>query len=175
VLTVGSFQAGNSNNIIPASALLKLNLRWFNEKTRDKLINGIKNINEGIAVANGLPKKLYPTMDIKTTSYPVVNNRPMVEKINAALVPVLGKENVITNRPALMPSEDFPNLILEHKNAVYDYLFVGIASKEATAQATRDGNQYPFFNHNGNYEVDLAAIPLGTKVGVAALLEMFRK
>ncbi len=174
VLTVGQFQAGNSNNIIPASALLKLNLRWFNEKTRDKLIEGIKNINQGIAVANALPQDMYPTIEMKTTSYPVINNEAMAKKINTALVPILGDKNVITNRPPLMPSEDFPNLIRDHKNAVYDYLFVGIAGPEAMAQAAREEKQYPFFNHNGNYEVHLSAIPLGTIIGTTALLEMFK-
>ncbi|MES1226553.1 MAG: amidohydrolase, partial [Bacteroidota bacterium] len=54
VLTVGAIQAGSVNNVIPPSALLKLNLRWFNDKDRNTLLNGIKHINEGIAVANDL-------------------------------------------------------------------------------------------------------------------------
>jgi amidohydrolase len=54
VLTVGAIHAGGDNNVIPPSAVVKLNLRWFNEKTRNTLLDGIKRINEGIAVANGL-------------------------------------------------------------------------------------------------------------------------
>jgi hippurate hydrolase len=60
VLTVGAIQAGADNNVIPASAVIKLNLRWFNEKIRNTLLDGIKRINEGIAIANGLSTKQYP-------------------------------------------------------------------------------------------------------------------
>ena len=175
VLTVGEFQSGNSNNVIPASALLKLNLRWFNDETRNKLIDGIKRINEGIAVSNGLPKELYPKMDDKMTAYPVVNNKEMVEKINTSLTSVLGKQNVITDRPSLMPSEDFQYLVFGNKKTVYDYMFVGTANPEVVAKAHSEGKQYPFFNHNGNFQVDLSAIPLGTEIGATALLAMFSK
>jgi hippurate hydrolase len=65
VLTVGAFQSGIENNVIPPSALLKLNLRWFNEKDRNILLDGIKRINEGIAIANNLPKDMYPTIKMK--------------------------------------------------------------------------------------------------------------
>jgi hypothetical protein len=54
-------------------------------------------------------------------------------------------------------------------------MWVGIANIEVAAKATREGKKYPFFNHNGNYQVDLSAIPLGTVIGATALLEMFRK
>ena len=175
VLTVGAFQAGNSNNVIPPSALLKLNLRWFTEATRNTLLAGIKNINEGIAVANNLPKDLYPTIIMKGNAYPLVNDKPMVNKVNTALATVLDKTNIITNTPALMISEDFHHLVLGNKKTVYDFVFVGTANGQAVANAKREGNEYPFYNHNSNYEVDLAAIPLGTVIGATALLELFKK
>jgi len=62
VLTVGAIHAGADNNVIPPSATVKLNLRWFTEKTRNVLLEGIKNINDGIAIANGLPKKSTPLL-----------------------------------------------------------------------------------------------------------------
>ena len=175
VLTVGEFNSGNSNNVIPSAALLKLNLRWFNDDTRNKLLDGIKHINEGIAVANNLPKEMYPTIKIKTTAYPLVNDKTLVDRVNGALRTVVPQENIITNRPAFMPSEDFQYLVFDHKKAVYDYAFVGIANAATVAKANKEGKQYPFFNHNGNFEVDLAAIPLGTEVGAIALLELFKQ
>ena len=42
VLTVGSFQAGNANNVIPDEATLKVNIRWFKPEVREKLIARIK-------------------------------------------------------------------------------------------------------------------------------------
>lgn len=175
VLTVGAFQSGNSNNVIPSSALLKLNLRWFNEKTRNKLLDGIKNINEGIAIANDLPKDMYPTMEFKATAFPLINNSDMVERINKSFTRVLDKQNILTDRPALMPSEDFPYLVASNSKTVYDYVFVGIANGEAVAKANKEGKPYPFFIHNSNYQVDLSAIPLGTELGATALLELLKK
>jgi len=174
-LTVGAFQSGSVNNVIPPSALLKLNLRWFNEKNRNILLDGIKRINEGIAIANNLPKDLYPTMAIKATVYPLVNNAAMVNKINASLTTVVDHEKLIKDIPSEMVSEDFHHLIIQNKKGVYDYIWIGIANTEVAAKAAAEGKKYPFFNHNGNYQVDLSAIPLGTLIGATALLELFKK
>src|SRR4029453_6839972 len=60
VLTVGSFQAGNANNVIPDTATLKVNIRWFEPAVREQLIRGIKRITDSIAVAADVPKDLMP-------------------------------------------------------------------------------------------------------------------
>jgi amidohydrolase len=175
VLTVGSFQSGNSNNVIPALSILKLNLRWFNEKIRDILLDGIKNINEGIAIANNLPKELYPKIMMKGKVYPLLNNTEMVNKINASLTKVTDTKNIITNTPSLMVSEDFHHLVIGNNKTKYDYIMVGTANPDLVSKAIKEGKKYPFFNHNGNYQVDLSAIPLGTVIGATALLELFKK
>ncbi len=174
VLTVGAFHSGIENNVIPPSALLKLNLRWFNENDRNILLDGIRNINEGIAMANGLPKELYPTITMKSMVYPLVNNAAMVKKINQSLLTILEPANIITNTPAIMGSEDFHHLVIHNKKTVYDFIMVGTASADLVSKAIAEGKKYPFFNHNGNYKVDLSAIPLGVVIGATALLEMFR-
>jgi amidohydrolase len=175
VLTVGAFQAGIENNVIPPSALLKLNLRWFNEKVRNALLDGIRKINEGIAIANNLPKEMYPTIKMKSMVYPLVNNTALVNKINSSLQFVLELDKIINSTPAIIASEDFHHLVIHNKKTVYDYIFVGTANPAMVAKALQEGKIYPFFNHNGNYEVDLAAIPLGTSIGATALLELFKK
>lgn len=175
VLTVGAILAGADNNVIPASALVKLNLRWFTEKTRTILLEGIKRINEGIAVANGLPKEHYPTILMKSTVFPQVNDGPLVNKINTALTGVLGSEKIFNNTLPIMASEDFNHLVMGNQKTTCDFILVGTANPEVYAKAIQDGKRAPFFNHNGNYQVDLAGIPLGVQIGVSALLELFRK
>lgn len=174
VLTVGAFQSGTSNNIIPPSALLKLNLRWFNEKTRNTLLDGIKRINEGIAIANNLPKELYPTIKMKGMVYPLVNNTAMTNRINASLASILSPEKIITTSPSLMGSEDFQHLVIDNKRTVYDYLMVGITNIEMASKAEKEGKSIPGI-HNDRYQVDVSAIPLGTAIGATALMELFRK
>ena len=175
VITVGSFQSGIDNNVIPGSALLKLNLRWFNEQDRILMLNGIKRINESIAFAYDLPKELYPTLTMKGMAYPLVNNEVMVDKVNKALEAVIVPEKNIKNIPAVMGSEDFHHLVIHNPKPVYDYMLVGVANKEASEKAAKEGKMFPFFNHNSNFEVDLSSIPLGVTLGTTALLEIFKK
>jgi len=74
-----------------------------------------------------------------------------------------------------MGSEDFNHLVLGNNKTICDYVWVGTANPEDVAKANQEGKKAPFYNHNGNYKVDLSAIPLGTVIGVTALLELFKK
>jgi amidohydrolase len=175
VVTVGAVVAGIDNNVIPASATLKLNTRFFNYTVRDSIISRIERINKGIAFANGLPKKLYPTITMKGRVSPLTNDKAMVEKINLVLEKLVGPGKNIKGLPAVMGSEDFQHLVINNKKTVYDYFLVGVASAEDTAKAKKEGKMFPYFNHNGDFKVDLKAIPFGTTLGTTALLELFRK
>ncbi len=175
VVTVGAVQAGIDNNVIPASATLKLNTRFFNYTVRDSIISRIERINKGIAVANGLPKALYPTIEMKGRVSPLTNDKAMVNKINEVLEKLVGPGKNILGLPAVMGSEDFQHLVINNKKTVYDYFLVGVASAEDTAKAKKEGKMFPYFNHNGDFKVDLKAIPFGTTLGTTALLELFRK
>lgn len=175
VLTVGAIHAGGDNNVIPASAVVKLNLRWFTEKTRNVLLDGIKRINEAVAVANGVAKENYPSILMKGSVYPQVNDTATANKVNKALATVIAPEKIINNTPPIMGSEDFNHLVLGIGKTVCDYVWVGTAQPDLYAKAVAEGKKAPFYNHNGNYQVDLAAIPLGAEIGVTALLELFKK
>jgi amidohydrolase len=175
VLTVGAIHAGGDNNVIPASAVVKLNLRWFNDNIRNTLLDGIKRINEGIAVANGLPKESYPTILMKGSVYPQVNDSALANKVNKALSSLMSTDKIIVNAPPIMGSEDFNHLVRGNNKTICDYVWVGTANPDDMAKAKQEGKRAPYYNHNGNYKVDLSAIPLGTVIGVTALLELFKK
>ena len=175
VLTVGAIHAGVDNNVIPASATVKLNLRWFNDKTRQTLVDGIQRINEAVAIANGLPKELYPVINFKSTVSPLVNDTAMVTRVNQSLQSLSGIRNIISNAPSVMGSEDFQHLVKKGTATVYDYIQVGTASVDEYTKAIAEGKKGPYFNHNGNYKVDLSAIPLGTAIGAVGLMELFRR
>lgn len=173
VLTVGSVNAGQDNNVIPSTATLKLNLRWFTEKDRAIMMDGIKRINEGIAIANGLPKELYPTILTKQYVIPLKNNKELVNKLNPTLESMFGKGKNL-QFPPVMGSEDFQHLVKDHPTVKYDYVLIGIVNPELFAQTQKEGKMFPYTNHNGNFMVDLSAIPLGTAVGTAMVLEAFK-
>jgi amidohydrolase len=175
VLTVGAIHAGVDNNVIPASATVKLNLRWFNDKTRQTLIDGIQRVNEAVAIANGLPRELYPVINFKSTVTPLINDTAMVNRVNQSLQSLGGIRNIISNAPSVMGSEDFQHLVKKGSATVYDYIQVGTANVDEYTKAIKEGKKGPYFNHNGNYKVDLSAIPLGTAIGAVGLMELFRR
>ncbi len=101
----------------------------------------------------------------------MVNDTVLAKRINKALGAVLHTDNIISDLPAAMGSEDFNYLAA--KKTKCDYVFVGTAGSEEVRKALAEGKQFPFTGHSNNYKVDLSAIPLGTVLGVLSLFEMF--
>ena len=106
---------------------------------------------------------------MKGNAAPLENNAALTNKVNAALSSIVASPNIIIDRPPAMYSEDFQGLIYGIKKAVSDYILVGIANPAAFAKAISEGKTAPFNHHAGNFQVDLAAIPLGTEIGTTAL------
>jgi len=172
VITVGSVQAGADNNVIPSSALLKVNLRWYDEKDRGLMLAGIERINRALASAYGLPEELYPTTVMKGGSKVLANDPALAQRIVPALQALLGEAAVLTEVPKVMGSEDFHHLVLENTKKSYLYMMVGTARPEHHAKAVAAGKLTPYSNHNPDYQVDLDALALGAKIGAAALAEL---
>ena len=140
VLTVGSIQAGTSNNVIPDKALLKLNLRWFSEPIREQLISGIKRINRSIAIANGLPEEKMPTIKMKGYSTPLFNDPQLMARLSSSFSGSFNKEGIINNAPAAMASEDAHILLGDYTDVPLAYIMIGVASPKAFIDA---GNRPP--------------------------------
>lgn len=175
VLTVGSIQAGLDNNVIPSSALLKINLRWFSEDDRKLMIDGIQRINNSIASAYNVDKDKYPTMVHKGWSYPLDNAEELTKVVRDGLkermkIDLLATEELV---PATMGSEDFHHLVIHNDKKNYSYINVGIAEPKRFEKSFKERKAPPFNNHNGDFEVDINAIPFGTEVAVNGLLSIF--
>lgn len=177
VLTVGAIRAGDDNNVIPSSALLKINLRWFNEHERNTMIQGIQRINDGIALSNGLDKDKYPTMLRKGWSYPLENTPTLTRVVKQGIQNNIKGIQILTEEhlPSVMGSEDFHHLVIHNDKKDYVYLNIGIAEPSRFAKSFSERKAPPFNNHNGDFEVDLAAIPLGSKVAAISLLSIFNQ
>ena len=104
VLTVGTLQAGMSENIIPDRALLRLNVRTFNDEVRRRVLSAVKRILEAEAEASGAPKP--PDFSV-LSEYPVTrNDEAATRKVVAALERRFGDDQVHEIEPATA-SEDF--------------------------------------------------------------------
>ncbi|MGH3562638.1 MAG: amidohydrolase, partial [Mycobacterium sp.] len=172
VLTVGAVQAGSAYNVIPADALLKVNLRWFNPYVREQLIAGIRAVSEGIARSYGMPDDQLPTITMAGGSTPLVNDFRLTDQLASVLGGVIGADNVVTQLPALAGSEDCHLLKGPHQDVPLAYLMVGAADPQVCADAAAAGKLFPYTPHSPDYVVDLAAVPFGTRVASHAMLEL---
>jgi amidohydrolase len=174
VLSVGAIIAGRDNNVIPQTSELKLNLRWFTPEVREQMIKRIDEINKGIAIAAGVPADKMPVRVMKGNAGPLVNDKALVARTNPSLEALLGKGKVIDNFPSVMGSEDFQEAFQSLKTP-YAFLLIGVAPPEVFAKAVAAGRPFPYSNHNPDFFVDLAAIPIGAKVDTVAVLSVLAK
>jgi len=176
VLTVGSIQAGVDNNVIPQTALVKANLRWFAPTVREQMLVGIKSISEGIARTYGMPEDQMPVITMKGGSTPLVNDEALAARLAVALKPVFGERNLITDFPPATGSEDIHLLKGPHTDVPFNFLVVGVVDPKLFASVQKPGQpmQVPYAAHNPNFIVDLAAIPMGTSVATISMLELLQ-
>lgn len=177
VITVGAINAGTENNTIPGKAVLKLNFRFFSERVREQLFNGVKSISEGIAQTYGVPKDKMPTIVRKGFSAPLVNDKDLTHRIakNLNATGLVDSKNIITDFKPLTGSEDAHMLVHGLDGVKTAYLFVGTAPPDVYAKAKKAGKAIPFVNHQANYMVDLNSIPYGSKVSTMLVLDLLMK
>jgi hippurate hydrolase len=172
VLTVGSVQAGSAHNVIPDRALLKVNLRWFEPHVRERLIDGIRAVCDGIARTYGMPEGQLPQVRLTGGSTPLVNDENLCARLAAALGKAIGPDRVLTNLPPVTASEDCQLLKGPYPEIPLAYLFVGVADPQVYSAALAAGKLFPYSPHSPDYRVDLAAVPFGTKVAGQVMLEL---
>ena len=105
VVTIGALQAGTKDNVIPDEALLKLNVRTFDEQVRTRVLDAIRRIVEAEAAASGAPRPPEITM---TEHYPLTVNDPArTARVAAALRGQFGDDRVHELAAPVSASEDF--------------------------------------------------------------------
>ena len=174
VLTVGAIEAGRDNNVIPSTAILRLNLRWLEPIVREMMLKRIDEVSKGVAVGAGVAPDKMPTRLMKGYSGPLVNDKTLVEAVNPSLTALLGEGKVIGNFPTVMGSEDFQEAFTDLKTP-YVFLLVGVAPMEMFMAAQKAGRPFPYSNHNPDFFVDLPAIAIGAKVNTVSALALLAK
>ncbi|MFW0795082.1 amidohydrolase [Gordonia sp. CPCC 205515] len=105
VVTVGSFNSGHKENIIPSEAELKINVRTFDEAVRDNVLHAIHRIVDGEATVSGAPKEPEYTA---LNNFPLtVNDAAATETVVDALTGAFGPDRVQAMLRPLAGSEDF--------------------------------------------------------------------
>src|SRR6201997_4611520 len=145
VVTVGSLQAGTKENVIPDEAVIKLNVRTFDEDVRKHVLAAIERIVNAEAAASGAPR---PPEITTLDHYPLnVNDAEASKRVADAFRRHFSAERVRVTGPA-PASEDFGSFGTEwHVPSVF--WFVGGTDPDAYAQAKKSGrlNELPV-NHS---------------------------
>ncbi len=148
VVTVGALQAGTKENVIPDEAILKLNVRTYDEAVRGRVLAAVERIVNAEAQAAGAPR---PPEITPLDRYDLVRNDPgATERVRGALVAHFGEDRVSHTGPA-SASEDFGSFGAEwHVPSVF--WFVGGVDPETYATAEREGHlsELPT-NHNPRF------------------------
>ena len=77
VVTVGDIHGGTKRNIIPDEVKLELTTRSFSDKSRQVIIDGLKQMAAGLTLSAGLPPAKAATVTVlDDESTPVMYNDP---------------------------------------------------------------------------------------------------
>src|SRR5271170_5885373 len=148
VVTVGVLQAGTKENVIPDEALIKLNVRTFDEGVRKLVLAAIERIVNAEAAASGAPRKPEIT---QIDHYSLTTNDPdATQRVRDALRAHFPADSVQETKPT-MASEDFGCFGAEWQVPSV-FWFVGGVDRDVYAKAKRDGtigklptNHSPYF------------------------------
>ena len=144
VVTVGSFHAGAKHNIIPDEAKLLLTVRSYAPETRRLLLDGIKRVVRGEAIAAGMPDDRMPEVTVRENEYtPATFNTPKITTQTAALFEQrFGKERVLAT-PPVMGGEDFSRFWLADKSVESMIFWVGGVPQAQWQKAGGDPAKLP--------------------------------
>ena len=144
VVTVGSFQAGAKHNIISDEAKLQLTVRSYKPEVRKLLLDGIKRIARGEAIAAGLPDDRMPVVTIREQEYTpaTFNTEGFSNRAMELFTQNFGAQRVIRT-PAVMGGEDFSRFWLADKKVESLIFWVGGTPRKDYEAAGGDAAKLP--------------------------------
>ena len=153
VITIGSFHAGTTYNVIPTSAKLLGTVRSFSPDVREAMEPRIERVLSGICAASGA------TYDFQYLwRYPVTENDPVQTRYVKALAEkTLGAEHV-AEFPRLMGAEDFSFFA---QKVPATFFQVGC----------RAGENSSFPHHHERFDIDENALEYGVRMMTALGLD----
>lgn len=164
VLTVGSLQAGTKENVIPDEAVIKLNVRTFDEGVRARVLAAITRIVNAEAAASGAPRP--PEITPLDRYSLVTNDSASTTRVVEAFHRYFPSERVQPTGPT-SASEDF-GCFGARWHAPSVFWFVGGTDPDtyAKAKAANRLNEIPT-NHNPRF---LPVLHPTLETGVEALM-----
>lgn len=148
VVTVGSLQVGTKENVIPDEAVIKLNVRTFDEDVRKRVLAAIERIINAEAEASRAPRKPEIT---PLDRYPLVKNDPEATKDAVQAFQSYFSADRVKNAQPTTASEDFGSSGTEWQVPSV-FWFVGGTDPDAYAKAKESGTLADIpTNHNPRF------------------------
>lgn len=144
IITVGAFNAGHANNVIPETATLELTVRALTPETRTLIEHRIKALVAAQAESFGVKANI----DYRRGYSVLVNTPEETEFARQAAIELVGADNVVRQGPAMPVSEDF-SFMLEKVPGCY--LIIGNGDGEGACSV-----------HNPNYDFNDDNIAIGS-------------
>ena len=146
IVSVGQFQSGVRNNIIPETAKLVGTIRTFDDDVQNDIHARVQKIAEGVATSMGA------RADVQIhRGYPVTSNDP---QLTAKMLPTLERvaPGKVTESELITGAEDFTYF---QREAPGLFVFLGITPPEQAGKAPA--------NHSPLFYVDEKALPTGVR------------
>ncbi|MEU5209543.1 amidohydrolase [Streptomyces sp. NPDC020742] len=170
VVSVGSFHAGESANVIPERAVVQLSVRTFDETVRAAVLTALDRIARAEAAASGADR--VPETRV-LDSFPVTVNDPgTLGSVNGAFTQLFGEQRVVAYQPAT-GSED-AGLLATAAGAPLYYWWLGGWDPEEFAAALAAGRlaQDIPSNHSSRFApVVLPTLTMGVQALIAGALD----
>lgn len=157
VVTVGKFDGGVRQNIIPDKVEMLGTIRTFDKKMRADIIERMERTVTYVAAASGAQAKL----TLSEASYPLVFNNPgLTQRILPSLRRVAGDDRVVV-QPLITGSEDFA-YYADLVPSVFFYVGVTPAGKDAVTAPS---------NHSPLFYIDEPGIAVATRAMTAVAVD----
>jgi hippurate hydrolase len=176
VVTVGSFHAGSKHNIISDEARLQLTVRSYTPDVRKALLEGIKRIARGEAIAAGIPDDRMPDVVVREQEYTpaMFNSEDLSSHALELFRGHFGEERVGTAQP-IMAGEDFSRYRLADPSIKSLMFWVGGVPQAKWDAAQQAGEKVPGL-HSPFWAPDAdAVISTATEAMTVAALDFLKK
>lgn len=141
VVTVGALQAGQANNVIPASARLEISVRALDREVRVLLERRIKALVAAQAESFGVQAQV----DWREGFAVLVNTADETALARAVAIDLVGQERTLWPCPAMTSSEDFAFML---ERVAGSYIFIGNGDGDSPGACMVHNPAYDFNDDN---------------------------
>ncbi|WP_207101635.1 M20 aminoacylase family protein [Paracoccus shandongensis] len=143
VLSCTQFHTGSAYNIVPETATITGTVRYFDKDVMDLVAARMQELCDGLALGHGITIDL----DIRNVFDVLVNAPEQTDAYVAAAADVLGADNIDTDCPQFMGSEDFADMSAAVPGAYINVMHGGQGAL-----------------HNPAFTLDPEVLPIGSSI-----------